>query len=137
MTPTFGPTKIAPLEYSDIDPEAVAIAQRNAAIAGVAEDIRFLHRPLTDIRLPKSDLGPGLVVSNPPYGVRLPTEDLSALRSVVVPDKESFPKAVGHRLALLTPETSTPSQLGHRAAISHRLKNGALNTRLFVFEPRG
>ena len=58
---------------ADIDPEVVAIARRNAAQAGVAHLVRFEVRPLAGWRDAPTPGGaaPGLVATNPPYGVRL------------------------------------------------------------------
>jgi putative N6-adenine-specific DNA methylase len=52
---------------SDRDAGAVAAAQENAARAGVADDIEFSARAVSAIEVPE---GPGLVATNPPYGIR-------------------------------------------------------------------
>jgi putative N6-adenine-specific DNA methylase len=53
---------------SDRDAGAIRAAQANAARAGVAETIDFSCRSVSAIAPPP---GPGSVVTNPPYGVRL------------------------------------------------------------------
>jgi 23S rRNA (guanine2445-N2)-methyltransferase / 23S rRNA (guanine2069-N7)-methyltransferase len=57
----------------DADAEAVAAADRNARAAGVDAWVRFERRSLDDLAAPATSLpaGPGLVITNPPYGVRL------------------------------------------------------------------
>jgi putative N6-adenine-specific DNA methylase len=62
---------------SDRDPGAVRAAQANAERAGVAGCIEFSERPISAIAPPS---GPGWVVTNPPYGVRVSkTNDLRNL----------------------------------------------------------
>ncbi len=57
-----------PLLASDRDAGAIAAAQANAERAGVAGDIEFTHCAVSSITPPP---GPGWVVTNPPYGVRV------------------------------------------------------------------
>jgi putative N6-adenine-specific DNA methylase len=62
---------------SDRDQGAIQAARANAARAGVAEDIDFSCRAISGIEPPP---GPGWVVTNPPYGVRLRSnQDLGRL----------------------------------------------------------
>jgi putative N6-adenine-specific DNA methylase len=57
---------------SDRDEGAVAAARANAERAGVADDVDFDVRPVSAIAPPP---GPGFVVTNPPYGVRVGERD--------------------------------------------------------------
>ena len=57
-----------PIEASDRDAGAIAAAQANAERAGVADAIHFVQRALSDLAAPA---GPGWVITNPPYGLRL------------------------------------------------------------------
>jgi putative N6-adenine-specific DNA methylase len=62
---------------SDRDAGAIRAAQANAERAGVAGCIEFSRRPISAIDPPS---GPGWVVTNPPYGVRVSkTNDLRNL----------------------------------------------------------
>lgn len=56
------------LRGSDRDDGAVAAALANARRAGVAEDVTFERRALTDAVLPEAG---GFVITNPPFGVRV------------------------------------------------------------------
>ena len=58
-----------PILGSDRDPGAIEASVANAERAGVAGDVRFERRVLSDAE-PVGD-APGLLVVNPPYGVRL------------------------------------------------------------------
>ena len=62
---------------SDRDAGAIRSAGANAERAGVADSIEFSSRPISAVDPPE---GPGWVVTNPPYGVRLATsQDLRKL----------------------------------------------------------
>src|SRR5438067_3084684 len=92
---------------SDSDPAAVRAAQENAKRAGVEADTRVEERPLREVRL---EPGPGLIVTNPPYGVRV-SADLKRLYS----DLGDLVRRSGHRLAVLA------SHRGATAAAKLRL----------------
>ena len=57
---------------SDRDEGALAITQRNAERAGVADHIQLRACSLSDVELPP---GPGLLLCNPPYGHRVGKSD--------------------------------------------------------------
>jgi putative N6-adenine-specific DNA methylase len=61
-----------PIRGSDRDPGATAAALGNATRAGVAEDIGLVTCPISAIEPPA---GPGWLVTNPPYGVRVGARD--------------------------------------------------------------
>jgi putative N6-adenine-specific DNA methylase len=66
-----------PILASDRDTGGIRIAQANAERAGVLADIQFSCRSFSAIEPPA---GPGWIVTNPPYGVRVsPTHDLRDL----------------------------------------------------------
>ena len=56
------------IQGSDRDAGAVKMAQANAERAGVLKAIEFSHRAISAIQPPSN---PGMVVTNPPYGVRV------------------------------------------------------------------
>ncbi len=62
------PASLPPILASDRDAGAIELARANAARAGVAGLIQFDCRPISAIQPPP---GPGWVVTNPPYGVRV------------------------------------------------------------------
>jgi putative N6-adenine-specific DNA methylase len=83
---------------SDRDAGAVAAAQANAERAGVAGLIEFAARPVSALELPP---GPGWVVTNPPYGVRVSEgKDLRDLYAAL--GKTLRAKAGGWEVCLLT-----------------------------------
>ena len=63
-------TRPAPIIASDIDPEAVNVAQRNAATAGVERLIDFHVCDFAHTPMPANPAG-AIVIMNPEYGLRL------------------------------------------------------------------
>ena len=57
-----------PIYASDIDPEAIAIAKKNAENAGVADKIKFR---VCDVAKLTPFRDKGVIICNPPYGERL------------------------------------------------------------------
>jgi len=113
---------------SDLDGEAVAAARANAARAGVAQAIRFERRDVRALQAP--DAASGLVVSNPPYDIRLAADPVlyrelgEALRRVV-PDWSAVLLCGDEELARAT---------GLRARKTYALRNGALDCTLLVVD---
>ncbi len=115
----------APILGSDRDPGAITAARTNAERAGVADAVELAVRPLSAISpLP----GPGFVVCNPPYGVRVGKHahlrDLYAQLGHVLRDR-----CPGARVALLCGDELW-RQCGLPLAVTHHLKNGGLAVQL-------
>lgn len=55
----------------DIDPRAIQIARENAKAAGVEDQIEFRVADFTAVTGPDVPDGPGCIVTDPPYGLRL------------------------------------------------------------------
>lgn len=118
----------SPIYASDQDDRVLAVATQNARQAGVAEMINFSCSNLNS--LPKRP-GPGLVLCNPPYGIRLENgEDLSGLyRDLGDGFLRAFP---GWTIAFIAPEEHLALSTGltlHRRA---RLVNGGLAVALYT-----
>ena len=113
---------------SDRDAGAIAAARENAARAGVAEDVAFVEAALSS--LDPQD-GPGFLVSNPPYGVRVGEEarlrDLYATLGKLVVQRLD-----GWTVALLTanPRLDHATGLAWREVL--RTSNGGIPVRLIV-----
>jgi 23S rRNA G2445 N2-methylase RlmL len=64
---------------TDVDPRIIPVARRNAERAGVSDLVRFETADVAD-SVPRWTRGRrGMIVTNPPYGVRLQQEDLASL----------------------------------------------------------
>ena len=115
---------------SDVDPRAVAQCRRNVAAAGVAEWIEISEADVLTRSAPGAS---GLIVANPPYGVRL--EDETSL-SAFYPKlgdalKQHF---AGWTACLLTGDPRLPKLIGLKPSKRTPLYNGAIECRLFRFE---
>lgn len=62
------PSAPAAIIGSDRDSGAIEAARANAQRAGVLADLELAQRPLSALQLPA---GPGLLATNPPYGIRV------------------------------------------------------------------
>ncbi len=107
------PCVSAPIVALDRDQSALRIAKENAQRAGVHDDIQWLSGDFTDFCPTALDLPPGLVVLDPPYGVRMRgVEDLSDLyRHLGAHLRESFK---GWHVAVATPSSDLAKRLGFR-----------------------
>jgi putative N6-adenine-specific DNA methylase len=119
----------ASIYASDRDPAMVRVAQRMFQGAGVAMDVRLKHSNILDLDAPADT---GVMVINPPYGVRLSRPD----------ELESFyPKLgdwlkqrfAGWRAYVLTGDARLAKLIGLTPSKRIPLFNGALECRLYEF----
>jgi putative N6-adenine-specific DNA methylase len=125
------PAPAAPSIFaSDIDPRAVAQCRHNAAAAGVPAWIDIVEADV----LARPAPGPsGLLVANPPYGVRLDDEARLTAFYPKLGDalKQRF---AGWTACLLTGDARLPKLIGLKPSKRTPLYNGAIECRLFRFE---
>ena len=113
---------------SDIDPECVALAEKNARIAGVLDTVKVFR---ADARKISAEGRRGTIVTNPPYGERLGTKE----------EAESLYREIGVQFRSLSPWqvyviTSHPhfeKFYGKRADKIRKLYNGMLPCYLYQF----
>lgn len=124
------PAPPAPIVGFDRDRTAIARAQRNAERAGVNGHVRFEHAEVTSFVPPP---GPGLLVSNPPYGHRL--GDRAGARAAWHSLADTLRAHYrGYRVALLLPRGAPTRELGLRVRATHTLRNGGLPVTLLLAE---
>jgi len=117
---------------SDNDPSAIELARACAKRAGLAGRISLEVADVASLARP-ADASTGLVVTNPPYGVRLGERaTLGALYATL--GSRLAASFTGWRAAVLTPDAELARATGLRSSARHRLYNGAIETGLFVFE---
>jgi putative N6-adenine-specific DNA methylase len=110
------------IQASDRDAGAIRIAQANAERAGVANAITFAQQAVSAIT-PLA--GPGWVVTNPPYGVRISSsQDLRNLYAQL--GNVLRAKCEGWQVALLCSELKLLGQTGLRLDNSFTMVNGGL-----------
>lgn len=119
----------AAIYASDHDPAMVKIAQRAFQGAGVVVDVRFKQSDILDLEAPAEQ---GVMVINPPYGVRLSRPDELALLYPKLGDwlKQRF---VGWRAYILTGDARVPKLIGLAPSKRIPLFNGDLECRLYEF----
>lgn len=123
------PASPVPIFASDRDAQAVQTAKEQFTRAGVANDITLTQKDLFDLTPPQE---PGVMVMNPPYGVRLGTQgDLD----VFYPKLGSWLKTrcVGWRVYLFTGDLRAPKLIGLAPTKRTPLFNGAIECRLYEF----
>jgi putative N6-adenine-specific DNA methylase len=114
------------IEGSDRDEGAIVAARANAERAGVADDISFDVRPIS--ALPAAG-PPGLIASNPPYGVRVGETD--RLRNLYA-QLGNVARATrpGWTVALLSADRNLERQLHLDLDENFRTRNGGIPVRL-------
>jgi putative N6-adenine-specific DNA methylase len=127
------PAAPAAISASDRDEGAIAAARANAERAGVAADVAFDVRPLSAITPPP---GPGFVVTNPPYGVRVGERD--RLRNLYVALGNVLrARCPGWTAALLLADRQLEAQLRLPLADALATSNGGIPVRLAVGRVEG
>jgi len=119
----------AAIYASDHDPATVKIAQRTFQGAGVGIDIRLKQSDILDLDAPSDQ---GVMVINPPYGVRLSQPDELEPFYPKLGDwlKQRF---AGWRAYVLTGDARVPKLIGLAPSKRIPLFNGALECRLYEF----
>lgn len=114
---------------SDRDARAIEAALGQAKAAGLEGEIQFTQQDLFDVVPPAS---PGVMVMNPPYGIRLGTQ--SELDRFY-PKLGSWLKTrcVGWRVYLFTGDLRAPKLIGLAPSKRIPLFNGAIECRLYEF----
>jgi putative N6-adenine-specific DNA methylase len=114
---------------SDRDPAMVKVAQRMFQGAGVAIDVRLKQSDILDLEAPADK---GVMIINPPYGVRLSRSDELELFYPKLGDwlKQRF---AGWRAYVLTGDPRLSKLIGLTPSKRIPLFNGALECRLYEF----
>jgi putative N6-adenine-specific DNA methylase len=120
----------APIYASDRDAAAVKIAQRTFQGAGVAGDIRLRHSDIFSLEAPADR---GVMILNPPYGIRLSQPDELASFYPRLGDwlKQRF---AGWRVYMLTGDMRAQKSVGLAPSKKTPLFNGSLECRLYEFK---
>lgn len=123
------PRSSVPILGSDRDAGAVEAAVANAARAGVVEDVTFRALPLSRVEPPPGTHPAGLIVVNPPYGVRVgeakPLRDLYATLGRVARARFS-----GWQLTMLSASGDLERQVGREMTELLATSNGGIRVRV-------
>jgi len=115
---------------TDRDPNAVKAAQKNARTAGVDHLISFQTCDFADTEIPP---GPGIVILNPEYGVRMDQD--SNLQKTYQRIGDFFKqKCPGYRGYIFTGNLDLTKKVGLRADRRFIFYNGNIESRLLEYE---
>lgn len=123
------PDMVMSISGVDRDPAALAAVKRNLVDAGVGGSVRVTQGDVLDVSPPAEQ---GVLVTNPPYGVRMGDSDALA---------EFYPRLgnalkqrfAGWRAFLFSADTRLPKLIGLKAQRRTPLYNGALECRLYEY----
>lgn len=87
----------------DIDAKSIEVCKSNATIAGVEDVILFERKDIRDLWIDKQY---GIVISNPPYGVRM--SDFKDINEIYIAINKAFRKKWGWSLYILTADEVFP-----------------------------
>jgi len=115
---------------SDLHSQALTGARANLEAAGLADTVRLKQADLLEIKPPANE---GILLTNPPYGVRLGEESMLAELYPRLGDvlKQRFP---GWRAYIFTADLRLPKLIGLAPTRRTPLFNGALECRLYEFK---
>ncbi len=120
------------LQGYDIDPASIEIARSNAAKAGVAEDIHF---EVKDVKKLWIDQEYGIVITNPPYGIRL--AEYRDLNAIYITLNKMFRKKDGWSIYVLTADKKFPDYFKRsRPDRVRKLYNGTIQTNYYQYYGR-
>ena len=111
----------------DIDPAAVAVANQNAKLAGVAERCRF---EVADVANFVADPN-ATVLTNPPYGERLGDLDMAARLAGVLGQRWKL--AQGQGLYVITADADFEKHFGQKAPRRRKLYNGMIPCQVYMY----
>ncbi|HJT22678.1 MAG TPA: class I SAM-dependent RNA methyltransferase [Nitrospira sp.] len=114
---------------SDKDPNAVKMAQRTFQGAGVGIDVRLKQADFFSLEPPASR---GVMLINPPYGVRLGPDNLDVLYPQIGTRLKQ--RWAGWRVYVFTADARAPKLIGLAPSKRIPLFNGSLECRLYEFK---
>ena len=118
-----------PIFGSDIDPAMIRAASLNLRAAGLFECVRLMEADFLNVDPPTEA---GFIVSNPPYGVRMGSEeDLGPFYKEIGDNlKQHFP---GWTVFLLSADPELPKRIGLQTTRRIPIYNGPLECRLVEY----
>ncbi len=119
------------IEGCDISAEAIGGAGRNAQRAGVSDIVSFKRR---DIREFSPGEPSGVIICNPPYGIRIPGEE-GGIEEFYRAMGEAFKKRCrGWTAYVLSGSPTATRHIGLKASRRFPLMNGPIDCRLLKYE---
>ena len=123
-----------PMELSiagyDIDDEVLRMARTNAGLAGVETDIHFQRRDIADFSSPKKY---GFVITNPPYGERLNSDEEKKVQLLYRTIGEKIDADDTWSWFVLSGYEETEDTIRRKATKNRKIYNGMLKTYLYQY----
>lgn len=113
---------------SDLLPEAVALTQKNARLAGVGE---LITATVADVKNFQPPQGRFTVLCNPPYGERL--LDLQAAEALYQTMGKCFEPGKGKKYFVITADEDFEKHFGRPADKRRKLYNGMLKCQFYMY----
>ncbi len=117
------------IQASDRNMGALRLAMKNAAAAGVEAHVRFTRGDAAEVEPPPG--GPGLCLTNPPYGIRLDEDAAASWRALGALRQ----RLGGWELSAIGPDRGFERLLGDAPEASLELQNGGIRCRLLRWRP--
>ena len=118
-----------PIFGSDNDPAMVRASGLNLKAAGLLDCVELLEADFLEVDAPP--VGPGIIVSNPPYGVRLSLEDMATFYKAMGDTlKRQYP---GWSAFFISADPEFPKHIGLSASRRTPLFNGPLECRFYEY----
>ena len=128
-----GRETVPPIIGFDADRAAVTLALGCVKRAGFGGAVRIEQGDLAGLERPAEAGAGGLVVTNPPYGVRL-GESASLAGLYAQLGERLIAGFGGWRAAVLTADESLAKAVGLRSSAAYTLYNGAIEAKLYRFD---
>lgn len=112
----------------DIDREMVRTARENAKRAGVAEQIHFQQRPVSELSHSKKY---GFIITNPPYGERMGTKE--SIQEVYAEFGRQFRLLDSWSAYMITASEEAERYFGRKADKNRKIYNGMMRTYFYQF----
>lgn len=124
----YEPERITGISGSDIDPEAIKLAERHVRQAGLAGHIDLQVKPLEQLQL-EGDTG--VFLCNPPYGERL--GDRKTCEKLYGELRRLKARHPGWSLCAISSDPAFERAYGKRADKKRRLYNGRLECEFLIY----
>ncbi len=113
---------------SDIDKKSILIARDNLANLGLEEEITFFIKDMRDVDI-KNEYG--VLITNPPYGVRMGNDD--EVRQLYVDFGNKFRELDKWSIYVITNDEDFERYFGKRADRKRKLYNGRIKVDYYQF----
>ena len=124
----FEPDRISDISGSDIDPQAIELAQRHVRQAGLEGLISLEVLPLEELQLDQDE---GVFLCNPPYGERL--GDRRSSEKIYAHLHSLMKRHKGWSLCAISSDPAFEKAFGRRADKRRRLYNGRLECQFLTY----